>query len=386
MTTPNIESAYRAARKNARPLATVYFRDVEDKAAGEIGAAAHALHRARGNLAEYTAALDAIPADTSAPDYRQKLKRATAARNLCVTYGADYGAGTWQGGHVPTSPEEQAAGREADAAARARAPFQGVPPAMRNRGGGASRFPSPRCMDKTRKNLNGGDGGRFALNDGPGAAAVFRDVRDAEDVPGMGRRDGLSWICDPWGDYSRDGEGLCVAMVARLRNRDGRAVFAPGFRFGGHDDSGVFDMSALVYSDPVRAEYYDSESIVEDAQREAARAAGRLAEAAAEREREYQTAWAAGSQWSDKGERLGSIREEVREILAERRTVRGVVAPALCRAIRDRVASLWEERADLIRDRRKLAEGDESPLYFWTGEERLREAFCEGAGVNRFPA
>lgn len=35
---------------------------------------------------------------------------------------------------------------------------------------------------------------------------------------------------------------------------------------------------------------------------------------------------------------------------------------------------------------RDLAQGDYSPLIFWTGDKRLQDAFCEGASLDSFPA
>jgi hypothetical protein len=60
--------------------------------------------------------------------------------------------------------------------------------------------------------------------------------------------------------------------------------------------------------------------------------------------------------------------------------------PALCAAFRGQVAALCRQIAKSRKARAKLAEGHAEELYFWNGEERLRAAFCEAAGLESFPA
>jgi len=134
--------------------------------------------------------------------------------------------------------------------------------------------------------------------------------------------------------------------------------------------------------------------------RDAAAHADALAKEAAESEREYQTAWHAGQAWADLKAEEEAARTEARAILAERRggmqhtavSDPGGVALAdsgffaLCDVIRGRVRALVESIAESRNKRRELAEGDDSRLMFWNGEERLRAAFCDGAGLDQFPA
>lgn len=124
-----------------------------------------------------------------------------------------------------------------------------------------------------------------------------------------------------------------------------------------------------------------------DSARDAARHADSMAEKFAEDERAYQTAWQAGSLYDYNRKCAADIRANVREILKERRKARGMGEyPALCAALKDLVRNLLCDMASCRADMRKLAEGNKDDLYFYPGDKRLREAFCEGAGLSTFPA
>jgi len=58
----------------------------------------------------------------------------------------------------------------------------------------------------------------------------------------------------------------------------------------------------------------------------------------------------------------------------------------LCGAIKARVSALLDDMREARETMRELAAGDHSDLIFWSGEQRLRDAFCEGAGLGTFPA
>ena len=68
-----------------------------------------------------------------------------------------------------------------------------------------------------------------------------------------------------------------------------------------------------------------------------------------------------------------------------RRAVPLAAREALAKA-RGLIAALCRQIAKSRKARAKLAEGHAEELYFWNGEERLRAAFCEGAGLEGFPA
>lgn len=214
------------------------------------------------------------------------------------------------------------------------------------------------------------------------ARSTFRNVEKAAEVGGRYNRLGIpeGYYLDPYQD------SLCIAYVVQLRGRNGRAFFAPAYQFTESDDDGMtVDLRprAIKESNPAG----DSENM--QARKEAARAADQLAEKVAEEEREYQTAWAAGSEWARLKEEEEEERREALAILKERKAARALDPagfPALCAALRGTVESILESIREKREERAKLAQGDGPELYFYAGEERLRAAFCEGAGLEGFPA
>jgi hypothetical protein len=126
-----------------------------------------------------------------------------------------------------------------------------------------------------------------------------------------------------------------------------------------------------------------------DAARDAGRFANELAKAAAEEEREYQTAWAAGRDWAEAKEEEAEARAAALALLAERRKAKAAGTwgdvPAICRAVADSVAGYVETIRESRAKRRELAAGDWEELIFWPGEERLQGAFCEAAGLDAMP-
>lgn len=238
------------------------------------------------------------------------------------------------------------------------------------------------------------------------ATALFRNVIAAHELQ-SGREVARGYYTSPHGDDSN----LCVAYVVQLPSRKGRARFAPGYSFSDSDNDGkgiTVDLSRIEESDFVaerenarrqigkaywtqamEAPGYWAEAAHESARKEAARAAQDLAERAAEEEREYQTAWAAGNAWADLKREEEEARREALAILAERRAARALGPegfPALCGALREKVASLWRQIQASRERRATLQEGDAPELYFCPREERLREAFCDGAELGAFPA
>lgn len=220
--------------------------------------------------------------------------------------------------------------------------------------------------------------GHFYAEDAKG---LFRNVEKAAEVGGRyDRIRGIAtgYYCDPWQ------ESLCVAYVVQLPSRKGRARFAPGYQFEDSESGLTVDLSRLF-----EGEEGDSDQENTGARKEAARAADQLAERAAEQEQDYQTAWAAGARFADLKAEEEEARAEALAILKERRKARGLDPsgfPALCAALRGQVAALCRQIAKSRKARAKLAEGQAEELYFWNGEERLRAAFCEAAGLESFPA
>ncbi len=189
------------------------------------------------------------------------------------------------------------------------------------------------------------------------------------------------WYTDPHGGVFNDGSGLCYGVVYQLTGKDGKARFVAGFQFGGVDGGPSLDLATIYESGEEGADYdsaEDSGVVI---------AADDMAKKAAEEEKEYQTAWRAGSDYAEAAEDVGTLRREALAILKERReaATTGPAFPALCDAIRGRVESLREEMAEAREKMSELAAGDYGELIFWPGEERLQSAFCEGAGLDKMP-
>lgn len=192
------------------------------------------------------------------------------------------------------------------------------------------------------------------------------------------KRGDSGWFTDPYGDTSRDGAGLCYGVVYQLPGRKGESRFVAGYQFGGCDGGPTLDLGR-VYAESA-CDWNCHPNNMESAH-EAARAADSMAQRAAEQEREYQTAWAAGNRWSDMWQEVQDAAAELRAVLAERRAVKGTAGyPALCRAIRSHVTGLMSQIRKARATMAKLAEGEVEPLYFYPGEARLRDAFNEAAG------
>lgn len=213
-------------------------------------------------------------------------------------------------------------------------------------------------------------------------------------APDCGGRNGYwddreigGWYTDPDGLVDRDGEGLCWGVVYQLPGRDGYARYVAGYQMGGHDDGPTIDFGNII------AEYVGDHTYMycrprdTDGAREAARIADAMARRAAERAREYQTAWAAGAMWADRADTVARARETIRELLAERRQARAAGIAnysAICAAIRDRVAGLLDDIRDAREEMRELAAGefdrDNCWRGFWTGDPDLAAAFNDAAG------
>ena len=199
------------------------------------------------------------------------------------------------------------------------------------------------------------------------------------------------WHTDPSGDVFKDGSGLCFGVVYQLPGRNGESRFIAGYEFGGVDGGPTLDLKRVFTEG--RGDYSASPCEL-DAARDAARAADGLARAAAETEREYQTAWRAGSDYAQEAETIRDTRAELLELLAERRkAIRGAAmdsgyaqeVPAICKMIRRQVTQGLAVISAARETMRELAAGDYQDLIFWPGEARLQGAFCEGAGLDSFP-
>lgn len=216
-----------------------------------------------------------------------------------------------------------------------------------------------------------------------GLRLVGRVVPDTKRGNIWDSRGDCGWHTDPSGDVFKDGSGLCFGVVYQLAGRDGHARFVAGYEFGGVDGGPTLDLANVTH-EFVRGDETSPQDLA--GAQKAARHADSLAKAAAESEREYQTAWRAGANWSDLLQEEQSDRRQLVEILQERRAVKGKGNyPALCSAIESTVKGILRRIKKSRVKRAELVNGDSPDLYFYTGETRLQEAFCEGAGLQVFP-
>lgn len=199
-------------------------------------------------------------------------------------------------------------------------------------------------------------------------------------------RESCGWHTDPHGDVFRDGTGLCYGLVYQLPARNGRARFVAGYEFGGCDGGPTLDLGNIYESESAGNCSYEGAQGHDDA-RDAARAADSMAQAAAEREREYQSAWQLGRAYDDAREEIETARREALELLAERRKARalGDGFPAVCAAIRGRVREALATIAAARETQRAALSGGGPGLCVYMGDDE-KAAFCEAAGLQAFPS
>ena len=119
-----------------------------------------------------------------------------------------------------------------------------------------------------------------------------------------------------------------------------------------------------------------------DNMRDAAYAADSFAKSHAEEEREYQTAWSAGSLFGRLGEEIAQERTSILELCAEYRQAKSLPGAtemtAICTTIKASVSRGLRNIAKARKQREQLREGNYEELGFYPSE-RLIEAFNEGA-------
>ena len=250
---------------------------------------------------------------------------------------------------------------------------------------GKARYPAPLKGHAMRAGLDADKPGSVYVENPEsfGLRLVGRVATEPGGRNGYFSNDG-GWFDNPHGESSRGGWGMIYGLVYQLPARKGQSRFVAAYQNGCNDSGALIDFATVYTSEP-GGTWGSAQD--DDAARDAARAADSMAEKAAESAREYQTAWRAGSDYDQEGQDIARTRKELLAILAERRAVKGKGNyPALCAAIRSQVESLLETIAEARTKRADLANGDAEGLCFWPGDKRLQDAFCEGAGMDSFPA
>ena len=188
----------------------------------------------------------------------------------------------------------------------------------------------------------------------PGALGGLRFAGYADEIANIGH---TGWFADPYQDRTLRG------VVYQLPARNGETLFLSGYTETDADGTAL-DFGTIWRGDKTAAAYH----------------ADKIAERAAEQEREYQTAWEAGRQFAELGDRVKETRAELLVILSERRRAKadGANYPALCNTLRMQVRNMLASIAGWRKEREQLEGGDAADLYFYPSKE-LRAAFAEGA-------
>lgn len=189
----------------------------------------------------------------------------------------------------------------------------------------------------------------------------------------------------PFGDYSRDGDGLVWGAVYQLPARHGRARFVAAYVWGHEGGNGAtLDLSTVWEGAPD-----DNESGVQDnpGACDAAREANRLADSNAEREREYQSAWQCGNAYGDALEAAKAARVAFRDLVRERRRAKAAkaTAPAICAAIDKAARGYLAEIKKAKATAGEALDGRALGLWVSLNCEDSRGAFLEAAGLKSFP-
>lgn len=251
---------------------------------------------------------------------------------------------------------------------------------------GKIRYPAPIRGNAMRAGSDSDKPGSvFVANpESFGLRLVGRVSPDFRRGPFSDENEAEGWYDNPYAESFKDGSGLVYGLVYQLPARKGKSRFVAAYQHGENDSGALIDFSTIHVS-PFAGGTHDT-AREDDAARDAARAADYLAQKAAEAEREYKTAWSAGSQWAGEKEDVATTRKKVLGILSERRAAmhNNAITDSdyfqLCDAIRVRVRDLLRDIATARATMRELAEGDNPTLGFWTGDARLRDAFNDGAG------
>lgn len=212
------------------------------------------------------------------------------------------------------------------------------------------------------------------------SSRAIRFVGYADEIAGRGI-DHKGWFLD---DDGAQGETYRGA-VWQLPSRGGRPVYVPGYveNISGQE-GGRLDFSNLQFGD-VGGEG-------DSAKRDAAHAGDSLAERDAERARDYNRAYMAGSLYAQALEEAQAAKVELRQLLKDRRDMRaqaqgaGEAAMRICRVITAKARELAFDRAALVKKAAKLIAGDyaERNLFaYWSSNDAAElQAFCEGADLT----
>lgn len=162
--------------------------------------------------------------------------------------------------------------------------------------------------------------------------------------------------------------------VWQLPGRNGRALYVYGYEDPSNPGA------ATVVFDPIKGEQLDSRWDTDDSAMEAARAADRFAERAAEKEREYRDAWQAADTWQELGSDMQQTRAAARQLVKDMRAARRsgqTAAESICNALHAQVRRLLEQWEETREKRAELADN----FWYWPEKEE-RQSIEQFAAVH----
>lgn len=205
------------------------------------------------------------------------------------------------------------------------------------------------------------------------------------------------WYTDPEGERE-----TLRGVVYQLPGRNGKPLFVAGHdnTDNGAADSGgpaLIDFGTLYEGEGTElvkprdgwSAYwaYETNPADHDGAKEAARGADSFAEKRAEEEREYQTAWQAGSMYAMEGERIKEVRKGMLALMKERREIMystdtGKPPHAICNALRGAIGDMLDTIREARAKRAQLKSGDFDGLEFYEHDSSLQSAFADGANLT----
>lgn len=253
-----------------------------------------------------------------------------------------------------------------------------------------------RCLEMARADLARAGHSNFtfyAMSDGAGApgerggrwierpeAFGLRFVGFSDELRDGGRNSHSGWFLYPDGDPCEVARGC----VYQLPARNGRPVYVEALRTGetlgrrtewrdmSEDGSALLFFGSLHYGDKGGDEYSRT-SDCSDAVKDAARGADREAEIYAERERDYQEAWQAGSRCADLETEAKEGRADARGLVRELRqhlNAGGRLGERMCATLRGAIRSHIRDASRAAIKARELREqwGDSEPFAEGLGQ------------------
>lgn len=188
---------------------------------------------------------------------------------------------------------------------------------------------------------------------------MFIDVQFADEVVNTGH---TGWVADAYQDETYRG------VVLKLRSPRGH-LFVPGYYSNTNEEYVV-----ALDDGTIALDYEDGSSDV-------AREADSFAEKAAEKSREYDSAWQAGNRFA---EHLHEVRASHKKARILIRLVREQVPGSDERStLKDQIGAIRAQITELLGEARRLRDGDgvgpELFGSFFTGDKELMAAFRDGA-------